>query len=241
MPQIYETPRLLDEYLLFHYGRDEEILPWDFGPKEALGFPKRTVTDLLPEGVGGRALDVGCATGRSSFELSKTFDEVIGIDFSKTFVGAAEALRTHGTLRYQATVEGRLTRSLAAAPPAGSRPERVRFEHGDAMDLRENLGAFDVVHAANLVCRLPEPMRFLRRLPDLVKPGGVLLLATPCTWLAEFTPPENQPRVSTLDWLEDTLAHAFTLERKKDLPFLIREHARKFQWSVSLGTVWRRL
>jgi hypothetical protein len=24
------------------------------------------------------------------------------------------------------------------------------------------------------------------------------------------------------------------------MPFLIREHARKFQWSVALGTRWRR-
>jgi hypothetical protein len=26
----------------------------------------------------------------------------------------------------------------------------------------------------------------------------------------------------------------------KDLPFLIREHARKFQWSVAEATIWRR-
>jgi hypothetical protein len=30
------------------------------------------------------------------------------------------------------------------------------------------------------------------------------------------------------------------LKLVKDLPFLIREHARKFQWSVALATVWRR-
>jgi hypothetical protein len=26
----------------------------------------------------------------------------------------------------------------------------------------------------------------------------------------------------------------------KDLPFLIREHARKFQWSVAQATLWER-
>ena len=26
----------------------------------------------------------------------------------------------------------------------------------------------------------------------------------------------------------------------KDLPFLIREHARKYQWSVAQATIWRR-
>ena len=38
----------------------------------------------------------------------------------------------------------------------------------------------------------------------------------------------------------ETLAPDFTLVQQKDLPFLIREHARKFQWSVALGTVWQR-
>jgi hypothetical protein len=32
----------------------------------------------------------------------------------------------------------------------------------------------------------------------------------------------------------------FTLARTLELPFLIREHARKFQWSVAQATVWIR-
>ncbi len=41
---IYETRRLLDEYLLFHYGQPAEVLPWENGPREALGFPVRSDT-----------------------------------------------------------------------------------------------------------------------------------------------------------------------------------------------------
>lgn len=33
---IYETRRLLDEYLLFHYGAPQEVLPWEQGPSSAL-------------------------------------------------------------------------------------------------------------------------------------------------------------------------------------------------------------
>lgn len=33
---------------------------------------------------------------------------------------------------------------------------------------------------------------------------------------------------------------AFQLEKRIPLPFLIREHARKFQWGCSDGIVWRR-
>ena len=117
---------------------------------------------------------------------------------------------------------------------------RVTFEQGDAMNLRADLGSYDVLHAANLLCRLTEPQRLIERLPALVKPGGQLLLTTPCTWLADFTPPKNWPQGSTRDWLRERLSEHFTLELERDVPFLIREHARKYQWSVAWGTRWRR-
>ena len=108
------------------------------------------------------------------------------------------------------------------------------------MDLPTSLGAFDRVHAANLLCRLPEPKRLLDRLPSLVKPGGELVLATPCTWLEEFTPPENWPASGTFDWLKSALSPDFTLVKQTEEPFLIRETARKFQWTTSMVTVWKR-
>ena len=38
---VYESEKLLNEYLVFHYGAPSEVLKWDFGPKDALEFPKR--------------------------------------------------------------------------------------------------------------------------------------------------------------------------------------------------------
>jgi SAM-dependent methyltransferase len=119
--------------------------------------------------------------------------------------------------------------------------ENLSFLQGDAMNLPADLGSFDRVHAANLLCRLPEPKRLLDRLPSLVKPGGELVLATPCTWLEEFTPPENWPPNGTFEFLKATLTPGFTLIHQAEEPFLIRETARKFQWTSSLVTVWRRL
>ena len=37
----------------------------------------------------GRALDIGCAVGRTTIELATLFDEVIGIDLSNAFIAAA--------------------------------------------------------------------------------------------------------------------------------------------------------
>lgn len=239
MSDVYESSKQLSEYLLFHYGTLEEILPWPMGPRESLGFPVRTVGHIESR-QGGRCLDVGCAVGRSSFEMSRWADEVIGIDFSSNFIGAARSIGKQESLNYERIDEVPSSSSLIARLPQGVNPDRVHFEQGDAMALRSDLGVFDVVHAANLVCRLPRPLAFLKRLPGLVKSGGRLVLATPCTWLEEFTPRSEWPGGDTLQWLRAAIGDDFELLRTADEPFLIREHVRKFQWSVSLVSVWQR-
>jgi putative 4-mercaptohistidine N1-methyltranferase len=238
----YETLKLVEEYLLFHYGEGDEVLPYPDGPAAALGFALRSVTEMIDvTKPRGRVLDLGCAVGRSSFELSKFCEGVVGIDFSRAFIEAAEKIKNREALGYRRLEEGGLSTQLQARAPEGARLNSVSFEVGDAMDLRKDLGRFELVHAANLICRLPEPKRFLERLIDLVETGGELVLTTPCTWLGEFTPPENWPEGRTIDWLERELEGGFELVKTKDLPFLIREHARKFQWSVAQGSLWRRL
>jgi 2-polyprenyl-3-methyl-5-hydroxy-6-metoxy-1,4-benzoquinol methylase len=187
-----------------------------------------------------RALDLGCAVGRSSYELARVAQSVIGIDYSQAFIDYAQRILAGETVPFLRADEGFDETMIEVTRPSLASAGSISFEQGDAMDLRSDLGSFDVVHAANLLCRLTDPQRLLQRLPDLVKPGGQLLLTTPCTWLDEFTPPANWPTSSTRDWLKTELGHSFELESEKDLPFLIREHARKFQWSVALGSRWIR-
>ncbi len=239
----YESNKLLNEYLLFHYGAEEEVLPWEFGPTSALDFAIRTVQatfDWSTVPRSSRALDLGCAVGRSSFELSSKGSEVIGIDFSQAFVDAAETIRTKGELDYERLEEAGSWTSMTAHRPSEAQPDAIRFEQGDAMHLRSDLGSFDLLHAANLLCRLTEPKRLLERLPELINPNGQLVFTTPCTWMEEFTPRENWPTGSTLDFLKENLEDSFELISTEDLPFLIREHRRKFQWTVSQASLWKR-
>ena len=44
---FYETNKALSEYLLFHYGEPNEVLPWDFGPANALNYPIRCITECI--------------------------------------------------------------------------------------------------------------------------------------------------------------------------------------------------
>ena len=111
---MYETPKAVDEYLLFHYAEDKELMPYKGGPtvtslpprpaqrpgsssqpahgagpeavidappsppppafpQDALQFPARCAAlcalHCKTKQGNRRALDVGCAVGRSAFEL----------------------------------------------------------------------------------------------------------------------------------------------------------------------------
>ncbi len=246
---LYESDGLLNQYLLFHYGQPEDAQPYAFGPSDALNFPVRCVTecfDLSAFSNESRALDLGCAVGRSSFELARYCRRVVGIDHSKKFISTARKLQLEGALDYQVKQVGDIYTQVTAQVPVDIDRSRVAFETGDAHDLRPDLGAFDIVLAANLLCRLRDPRRLLSRLPDLVVPGGQLVITTPFTWLEEFTPRNNwfgaTPQTGDpTDALRSELKDSFTLTKVQDLPFLLREHARKFQWCVAQATTWQRL
>ncbi len=250
-PDFYESERALSEYLLFHYGLPAQTMPWLCGPATALNYPVRCVSEcldatLLP--ARARALDLGCAVGRATFELARHCFEVVGIDYSHGFIGVARHLQQHGSTSYSYVEEGLLTTPATAEVPARIDRQRVTFEQGDAQALRADLGQFDVVLMANLVDRLHDPSQCLNALPALVRTGGQLILTTPCTWLEDYTPrshwlggfaQDGRP-VKTLATLQAVLGPHFTQVRTLDMPFVIREHARKFQWSVAQATVWIR-
>jgi putative 4-mercaptohistidine N1-methyltranferase len=245
----YDSARGISEYLLFHYGGFEQRLPAALA--DALRFPVRCVSECLdvtrlPQ--QARALDLGCAVGRSSFELARHCAQVIGVDFSAHFVNVATRLRDEGSVTFQYIEEGELTHPCHAIVPPEIDRSRVNFEQGDAVNLRSALGVFDVVLMANLIDRVNNPAKCLAQLPELLKPGGQLVITSPYTWLAEYTPRENwlggfmrngQP-VNTFDTLQKILAPHFGLSRRQDLPFVIREHARKFQLGFAEATVWIR-
>lgn len=250
MSDSYSSESVLREYLLFHYGTAEEILSLALGPSDGLGFAERTVSELLDTSDDslsqGSALDLGCAVGRSTFELARHCGKVTGVDFSSKFIRAAEILREKGQVSYDYVTHGERVISAIARIPEGVDSSVVNFLSCDVCSLPENLGNLDVVHAANLICRLSAPGSLLERLPELVRPGGQLLIATPFTWLEEFTSRDEwlggrRDGPASAFALKASLESAFRLEKEINLPFLLREHERKFQYGVSLGMRWRRL
>jgi len=243
---VYETDALLAQYCEFHYG------------SEYLGeanYPKACV-ELCLEAMGdqprGRALDIGCATGRSSFELARHFEHVDGVDFTARFIRLALALKEVGQVSYELPVEGELTEhrtvrlgDLDLADIAA----RVDFAQGDACNLKPLFTGYDLIFAGNLIDRLYSPRRFLEQVHDRLNPGGLLVLTSPYTWLEEFTAKEEwlggylrhgQP-VTTLQGLHEVLdLHFQALGEPCQVPFVIRETARKFQHTRAEMTVWKK-
>lgn len=228
----YDTQEYLDKYLLFHYGQDQEQLPFSFGPYNALHFPVRYVTECVTVPQGKRALEVGCAVGRASFELSKHFNEVIGIDLSKMFITAAQTIQQEGSLNY--TINDHL---LTAKRPSESHPERMTFKCADAIAGIKDEKPFDVIVAANLLCRIEKPAQFLEIVSHLVLPKGQFILLTPYSWSTEFTPEKNW---LTSNQVKEILKKSFHLSKCFEMPFLLREHYRHYQWGVSEAMVWNK-
>ena len=71
---LYETSGLVSQYLGFHYGPPVLEIP-NF-PAACISF----LMDSIEFEYRERCLDVGCAVGRSSFELAKYFEHVDAID-----------------------------------------------------------------------------------------------------------------------------------------------------------------
>ncbi len=243
---VYETDALVAQYCEFHYGPKYFDVP-NFGERLA-----SICAELVAGRPTRRALDLGCATGRATFELARTFDRVIGIDFSARFIRVGHELQEKGYTRYAISDEGELMSyretHLDALGLATMR-DRVEFWQGDAHNLKPQFTGFDLVLAANLVDRLYDPLRWLAGLHERVVSGGLLVLTSPYTWLEEFTPRDrwiggkkvDGENVTTLAGLHAALeAHFESMGEPRDVPFVIRETARKYQHTLAQMTVWRR-
>jgi putative 4-mercaptohistidine N1-methyltranferase len=185
-------------------------------------------------------LDLGCAVGRSTFELARRCTEVVGIDYSRSFIHSANQLKKRGHLKFQLCEEGNHNTPSLAKVDARIERNNVHFQVGDALHLPRDLGTFDLVLAANLIDRLPNPTFFASKVaPGLVKPNGFLLLTSPYTWSKEYTPESKWWR-NSFATLKKLLQPHFRLTHRQDLSFLLREHRRKFQYTFADATLWVR-
>ncbi len=163
-------------------------------------------------------------------------------------------------IKFQVPVEADICREVQAVHDAGVTPEvlrKVNFFTGDAckidaMATEGRLQTYDGVIMSNLLCRLPDPMACINGLPRIVNEGGVVVLVTPFSWLEQFTPrgkwlggfydPVSREPIYSKQVLQDLMEErGFEKIHEEEMPLVIREHQRKYQYIVSEATGWRKI
>jgi putative 4-mercaptohistidine N1-methyltranferase len=229
----------------------------------AIGVPGLVVAPLLwwairepmrhvPANRRERCLDVGCSVGRSALEFARFFSHVDAIDFSARFIQSGVRLQQGDEVLYEIPTEGELTVGRAISLDRIGLADvghRVNFMQGDACNLKDLFTDYDLVFAGNLVDRLYDPALFLDTIAGRLRPDGMLVITSPYTWLEEYTQKakwvggrrEAGEPLTTFAGLSRAFAGRFELLHRQDVPFVIRETARKHQHTLAEMTVWRRI
>ena len=139
---------------------------------------------------GGPALDVGCATGGTTFRIaSRLGQQTLGIDLNFAMLRVASSALRRGRVRYARRSVGLVyaREEVAFDPPAR---ELVDFWCCDAAALPFADGTFGVAASLNVLDCVPSPRDALRELARVVQPGGTAVIATPYDWSSAATPVE---------------------------------------------------
>lgn len=283
---VYETQQSLNEYLLMHYGSHKQLLnnihiidQYDNSYVKqsnnlltyAADYPRQCALiaiDLIKKqqvvlhnnnNNNVSALEIGCAVGRCSFELTQYFNNVVGLDYSQSFIDAANYIKHNNTVDYKIKVEGNIYHNdtVDLNNYSNIHKNNVTFITGDACNLNieqllslNNNEKYNVILGCNLICRLPQPKQFLQTLHKLINVNGYVILFSPYSWLYEFTPVsewiggqcndhDNTELTSHKHLIQLMNQYNFELVDNSNIPFIIRETARKSQLTTAHKTVWK--
>lgn len=133
---------------------DELIERWQWNDA-ALRNLSDVVLNLL-EGKQGRALDLGCGSGRLAAALAKAGFSVDGIDADEHIIAIGQRIMAEQGLE-------------------------VRLYSGDVFDVRHpvSAGGYDVVVCTEVLEHIGPWREFLIRAGELLRPGGLLVVSVP--------------------------------------------------------------
>lgn len=121
---------------------------------------------------GFSVLDCGCGVGSITLDIAElvTPSNVIGVDMD----------------------EGQLEIARASAKERGL--PNVTFEQGNVYELRFDPGIFDAVLAHTLLYHLSDPLRALKELRRVLKPGGIVAISDDDMNTITFSPDHPIPQ-----------------------------------------------
>jgi|GEM_PF-1513375 len=202
----------------------------------------RTEIDALLErylpGTVDLVVELGCSAGPDMPTLSKRASVVLGIDshlvplrwLARRVAGEApQVVRRLG---------GRRFATHNFQDPAGDLSNVIPLL-SNALDPPLVAESADVVVAINLLDSVREPLNLFLEIDRILKPGGVLLLASPFHWNDQITPLEQQlqtlypeldgPEATCfiLDGGDPRLPHlSFDVVDEREVPWILWDHER---------------
>jgi 2-polyprenyl-3-methyl-5-hydroxy-6-metoxy-1,4-benzoquinol methylase len=106
--------------------------------------------------ISDNVLDYGCGTGTAAIEIAGSVETVNGIDISSKMIEAAK----------RKTVERKV--------------KNIDFAQTTIFDEKFKTGSFDVILCFHLLHLVEDKPNVMRRIKELLKPGGLIISATPC-------------------------------------------------------------
>lgn len=106
--------------------------------------------------ISDTVLDYGCGTGTAAIEIAGSVKTVTGIDISSKMIEAAKGK----------TVERKVN--------------NIDFVQTTIFDEILKPGSFDVILCFNLLHLVEDKPNVMQRINELLKPGGLIISATPC-------------------------------------------------------------
>lgn len=183
-----QTRQHLSIYCWGHYGDLDPLEPGDEKPG--------SIASCLAEGLrlpidpSAPALDLGCAVGRTTFELAQRIDGLaLGIDLNFSMLKTAQEVLQTGRLGYLRRRLGLVSdrREFPVQLPAS---ESVDFWACDTLALPFAAGQFGTVLAMNLLDCVASPRDLLAVMRGMLREGGGALISTPYDWSPNATPVE---------------------------------------------------
>lgn len=135
-------------------------------------------------------LDVGCAVGRTTFELAaRTEGLVLGVDVNFSHLRLAQRILREKTVRYPRRRVG-VVYDRREFPVEFAGAARADFWVCDAMALPFGTGSFGLLLGLNVLDSVASPVAFLGAVEDGLRPGAHAILSAPYDWSAAVTPAE---------------------------------------------------
>lgn len=173
-----------------------------FGPVLQPG--RRRAVAVMGDTAGRRILEVGVGTGLN-LSLYRPGSDVTGIDFSPQMLDRAEA----------------------RAEREGLNP---RLFEMDAADLRFSDGSFDIVYAPYLISVVPDPVKVLREMQRVCRPGGRMVI------LNHFRSP-NRIVSHVEQWVSPMTVH-IGFKADVDMERLFKQAAFVPDWTERVNRLW---